>query len=50
MVDRTSGGLGVLLFEGLRVMHLPKILWGCVLSAGLAIAVNTGLKAVEKHL
>lgn len=45
-----AGGLGVLLFEGLRTMHTAKILWGCILSAGLAIIINRILKLIENRL
>ncbi len=45
-----AGGLGTLLFEGLRTMNIPKILWGSVLSAGLAILINRVLKLVEDRL
>ena len=45
-----AGGLGILLFEGLRTMNLPKILWGSVLSAGMAVLLNTVLKMVEEKL
>lgn len=44
-----AGGLGDLLFDGLRTMNTAKILWGSVLSAGLAILVNGVLKVVESH-
>ena len=36
-----AGGLGSLLFDGLRTMNMAKILWGSLLSASLAIALNT---------
>ena len=39
-----AGGLGVLLFDGLRTMNTVKILWGSLLSAALAILLNTLLK------
>lgn len=42
-----AGGLGDLLFEGLRTMNVSKILWGSLLSAGLAILVNAILKVME---
>lgn len=42
-----AGGLGDLLFDGLRTMNVSKILWGSLLSAGLAILVNGILKVVE---
>ncbi len=45
-----AGGLGTLLFDGLRTMNMPRILWGSILSAGLAILTNALLKAVEDHL
>ena len=44
-----AGGLGALLFDGLRTMNTAKILWGSVLSAGLAIAVNAALKWAEER-
>ncbi|MBP3851104.1 MAG: ABC transporter permease subunit, partial [Erysipelotrichaceae bacterium] len=45
-----AGGLGDLLFDGLRTMNLNKIGWGCVLSGGLAIVVNAVLKQIEKKV
>lgn len=45
-----AGGLGTLLFEGLRTIHTPKILWGSILSAGLAILINSALKTIEKRI
>ncbi|MBQ8969929.1 MAG: ABC transporter permease, partial [Lachnospiraceae bacterium] len=42
-----AGGLGDLLFDGLRTMNTAKVLWGSLLSAGLAILVNGLLKMVE---
>lgn len=45
-----AGGLGDLLFDGLRTMNTAKILWGSLLSAGLAILVNGLLKVVEDHV
>ena len=39
-----AGGLGVLLFDGLRTMNIVKILWG---SAALAILLNAVLKLAE---
>ena len=44
-----AGGLGILLFEGLRTMNIPKILWGSVLSAGMAVLLNTVLKMLEER-
>ena len=45
-----AGGLGVLLYEGLRSTHVPKILWGSFLSGGLAIVMNLLLKRIENSL
>ena len=39
-----AGGLGTLLFDGLRTMNTVKILWGSLLSAALAILLNALLK------
>ena len=44
-----AGGLGTLLFDGLRTMNTAKILWGSLLSAGLAIAMNGLLKLAEER-
>lgn len=45
-----AGGLGTLLFDGLRTMNTAKILWGSLLSAGLSIAVNSALKWAEERV
>jgi osmoprotectant transport system permease protein len=45
-----AGGLETLLFEGLRTMNTAKILWGSLLSAGLAIVVNALLKFGEERV
>ncbi len=45
-----AGGLGTLLFDGLRTMNTAKILWGSLLSAVLAVSVNALLKVVEKRM
>ena len=42
-----AGGLGTLLFDGLRTMNTVKILWGSLLSAALAILLNAMLKLAE---
>lgn len=42
-----AGGLGKLLFDGLRTMNTTKILWGSLLSALLAIMINFVLKKLE---
>lgn len=45
-----AGGLGSILFDGLRTMDVNKIVWGSILSAGLAIGVNGILSKIEKIL
>lgn len=45
-----AGGLGDLLFDGLRTMNEVKILWGSLLSAALALGINCLMKAAENHL
>ena len=45
-----AGGLGTLLFDGLRTMNTAKILWGGLLSAGLAILVNALLKFAQERI
>lgn len=45
-----AGGLGAILFDGLRTMNVNKILWGSILSAGLAIAANALLGLAERKL
>ena len=42
-----AGGLGTLLFDGLRTMNTVKILWGSLVSAALAILLNAMLKLAE---
>jgi osmoprotectant transport system permease protein len=43
-----AGGLGIILFEGLRMNYLTEILWGTILSAGLALVANQILLFFEK--
>ena len=43
-----AGGLGTLLFDGLRTMNTAKILWGSLLSTVLAVSANGLLKLAEK--
>ena len=45
-----AGGLGSILLDGLRTLNVNKILWGSILSAGLAIVGNAGLSRLEKHM
>lgn len=44
-----AGGLGGILFDGLRTMNIPKIVWGSILSALLAILIDRLLVFVEKR-
>lgn len=43
-----AGGLGSILFDGLRTMNVYKIMWGSILAAGLAIGVNALLSKIEQ--
>jgi osmoprotectant transport system permease protein len=43
-----AGGIGTILFDGLRSRSLVKIGWGALLAAGLAIAANLILIAIER--
>ena len=45
-----AGGLGWILMDGLRTTNYVKIMWGSVLAAGLAIAANATLVAIEKRI
>lgn len=45
-----AGGLGTILYDGLRTMNVNKILWGSILSAGLAIGINVVLTRLERWL
>lgn len=45
-----AGGLGDILFDGLRTMNVYKIVWGSVLSAGMAVGVNSLLIRIEKSI
>jgi len=45
-----AGGLGTILFDGLRTMNTNKIIWGSVLSAGLALGLNYILSKVEQRI
>lgn len=45
-----AGGLGTILFDGLRTMNEAKILWGSLLSALLAIVMDGLLSFVEKRV
>ena len=43
-----AGGIGRILFDGLRTMDINKILWGSLLSAGLALGASALLSLAEK--
>lgn len=43
-----AGGLGTILFDGLRTLNVYKIMWGSLLSAGLAVGVNLLLGKAER--
>lgn len=44
-----AGGIGVLLFEGLRTLNVGKMLWGTILAAALALICNYGLERLERY-
>lgn len=44
-----AGGLGAILFDGLRTMNTAKILWGSLLSAVLAVALDRLLALAERR-
>ena len=44
----SAGGLGVILFDGLRTNNLSKILWGTIFSGVLAFIVNQVISGLEK--
>lgn len=44
-----AGGLGTLLFDGLRTMNVAKIVWGSLLSAGVALLINALLNLTQKR-
>lgn len=43
-----AGGIGVLLFEGLRSSNITKMLWGTILAAALSLVCNTLLEQAER--
>ena len=42
-----AGGLGTILFDGLRTMNTNKIIWGSILAAGLALLMNYSVDYIE---
>lgn len=45
-----AGGLGMILFDGLRTMNIAKILWGSILCALLALLADWILRVIERKL
>lgn len=43
-----AGGLGTILFDGMRTASLVKLFWGTILTAGLCLLVNAILYVVER--
>lgn len=48
-VSINGGGLGVILFDGMRTRNTVKILWGIVLAASLNLVINQSLVILEKY-
>ena len=44
-----AGGIGTILFEGMRQLLYVKIAWGAILAILLSSAVNNALLALERH-
>ncbi|QOX64838.1 ABC transporter permease [Anoxybacterium hadale] len=45
-----AGGLGTILFDGLRTMNTYKIIWGTIFCAGIAWAADLILRVIEHIL
>lgn len=45
-----AGGIGTILFDGLRTMNTYKIIWGTILCAGIAWLANILLRMIEHIL
>ncbi len=45
-----AGGLGTILFDGLRTRNTYKILWGAIFSGGLALLANLLMARIEALL
>lgn len=43
-----AGGLGTILFDGLRTQNTVKLLWGTVLAVGLVLVANLLLSGTQK--
>ena len=46
----SAGGLGTILFDGLRTLNVYKIVIGSILSAGLAVGINALFKVAERRM
>lgn len=45
-----AGGLGSLLFDGMRTQNPVKMIWGTILCAGLVLMANLILKVIENRV
>ena len=45
-----AGGLGDIIFDGLRTSNQYKIIWGALMSAMIALITDIALRKIEKHL
>lgn len=43
-----AGGIGTILFDGLRMMSLVKLLWGIILAVGLSLLANLLFYLIEE--
>lgn len=43
-----AGGIGTVLFDGLRTMSLVKLLWGIILAVGLSLLANLLFYLIEE--
>ncbi|MDR2156743.1 MAG: ABC transporter permease [Clostridiales Family XIII bacterium] len=43
-----AGGIGTILFDGMRTRNPVKLVWGTILAGGLAIIANLALIGIEK--
>ena len=44
-----AGGIGVLLFDGLRTLNVVKMIWGTILTALLTLSFNYILERLERY-
>lgn len=45
-----AGGLGTVLFSGLRTMNVNKLIWGTVLCVVIAFLADVALRQIEKYI